>query len=78
MCQRDQYLTSIILLTTSAAVVSSGLFILLAMGKIHKTDQLKDRNEITKKNNETVLPTNISTATLVPLSKASFQRLKLV
>ena len=78
MCQRDQYITSIILLTTSAAVVSSGLFILLAMGKIHKTDQLKDRNEITKKNNETVLPTNISTALPVPPGKSNFQRLKLV
>ncbi len=64
MCQRDQYLISVYLLTTGAAVVSSGLFILLAMGKIHKTDQLKTTNEITKKNNESVLPTNISVAVI--------------
>lgn len=77
MCQRDQYLLSVYLLTTSAAVISSGLFILLAMGKIHKTDQLKDRNEITKKNNETVLPTNISTVP-IRIDPQAFRQLKLV
>lgn len=77
MCQRDQYLISVYLLTTSAAVISSGLFILLAMGKIHKTDQLKDRNEITKKNNETVLPTNISTVP-IRIDPQAFRQLKLV
>jgi hypothetical protein len=78
MCQRDQYIVSVYLLTSSAAVVSSGLFILLAMGKIHKTDQLKTTNEITEKNNQSVLPTNISRVPPVPAVKTDFQRLKLV
>jgi hypothetical protein len=57
MCQKDQYMTSIYLLTGSLTIFSSGLFILLAMGKIHTTDRLKDRNAI-RKANQPVLPTN--------------------
>ena len=57
MCQKDQYMTGIYLLTGSLTLFSSGLFILLAMGKVHKTDQLKDRNDI-RKANQPVLPTN--------------------
>lgn len=57
MCQRDQYMISVFLLTGSLTIFSSGLFILLAMGKVHKTDQLKDRNAI-RKANQPILPTN--------------------
>ena len=57
MCQKDQYMTSIYLLTGSLTIFSSGLFILLAMGKVHKNDQLRDRNAI-RKANQPVLPTN--------------------
>ena len=57
MCQRDQYMNGIYLLTGSITIFSSGIFILLAMAKVHKTDQLKDRNAI-RKANQPVLPTN--------------------
>lgn len=78
MCQRDQYIVSVYLLTSSAALVSSGLFILLAMGKIHKTAQLKKTNEITKKNNESVLPTNISREEPPVVVVSNYKRMKLV
>jgi hypothetical protein len=78
MCQRDQYIVSVYLLTSGAAVVSGGLFILLAMGKIHKTDQLKTTNEITKRNNESVLPTNISREEDPATGVSNYRRLKLV
>ncbi len=65
-------------MTSSAAVVSSGLFILLAMGKIHKTDQLKTTNEITKKNNQSVLPTNISREESPVVVVSNYKQLKLV
>lgn len=78
MCQRDQYLVSVYLLTTGATIVSSGLFILLAMGKIQKTEALKTKNEITKKNNESVLPTSISMAEPLPTVVSDYGRLKLV
>lgn len=78
MCQRDQYIVSVYLLTSSAAVVSSGLFILLAIGKIHKTDQLKTTNEITKKNNQSVLPTNISREEPPVIVVSDYKQLKLV
>lgn len=52
-------MTSIYLLTSSLTLMSSGLFILLAMGKVHKTDQLAERNEI-RKLNQPILPTNTS------------------
>jgi hypothetical protein len=78
MCQRDQYIVSIYLLTSSAAVVSSGLFILMAMGKIHKTGQLKTTNEITKKNNQSVLPTNISREEPPVIVVSDYRRLKMV
>ena len=66
MCQRDQYMTSIYLLTSSLTLMSSGLFILLAMGKVHKTDQLAERNEI-RKLNQPILPTNTSVLQNQPL-----------
>lgn len=66
MCQRDQYMTSIYLLTSSLTLMSSGLFILLAMGKVHKTDQLAERNEI-RKLNQPILPTNTSVPQNQPL-----------
>lgn len=59
MCDRDLYMTALYLVTSSASLVTSGIFVLVAMGNIQKRDTLKERNEITKKN-QPVLPTNIS------------------
>ncbi len=59
MCDRDLYMTALYLVTSSASLVTSGIFVLVAMGNIQKRDMLKERNEITKKN-QPVLPTNIS------------------
>ena len=52
-------MTALYLVTSSASLVTSGIFVLVAMGNIQKRDTLKERNEITKKN-QPVLPTNIS------------------
>lgn len=68
MCQRDQYMNGIYLLTSSITIFSSGIFILLAMAKVHKTDQLKDRNAI-RKANQPVLPTNTLKQNLLSPSK---------
>ena len=69
MCQRDQYMNGIYLLTSSITIFSSGIFILLAMAKVHKTDQLKDRNAI-RKANQPVLPTNTLKQNLLSPSKS--------
>lgn len=60
MCQRDEYITSLYLLSGSISIITSGLFILFSMGDIHKSDQLDKKTEITRKNNSVgaVLPTS--------------------
>lgn len=61
MCQRDEYITSLYLLSGSISIITSGLFILFSMGDIHKSDVLQKKTEITRKNNVgAILPTNTS------------------
>lgn len=59
MCDKDSYLLALYLITTSSSILTGGIFVLLAMGNIHKRDVLKERSEITK-NNQPVLPTSTS------------------
>lgn len=66
MCDKDSYFTALYMMTGSASLVTSGLFVLLAMGNIHKREKLREKNEITKRNNESVLPTNISKVVIPP------------
>lgn len=65
MCDKDSYLLALYLITGSTSILTGGLFVLLAMGNVHKRNTLKERNEITKKN-QTVLPTSTS----VPVGKS--------
>jgi hypothetical protein len=56
MCQRENYMFSLYLLAASISIFTSGIFTIMSMGKVHKDRQLKEQNEITKKNQ--LLPTN--------------------
>lgn len=57
MCQRDEYITSLYLLSGSISFITSGIFILMSMGDVYKIDQLKQRNEIKHKDSN-ILPTS--------------------